>query len=57
MARGLASSSLACLVQGLTGRFDAAARAVLMMAHYSGRFAGLLGLRTARYVKKDKSAK
>jgi len=54
MLKGLTASTISCLLQSLTGRFDRAARSLLMSAHYAGRFAGLLGMRSARYVKKEK---
>ena len=55
MLRGLITSALACVVLGCTGRLDRAAHALLMTAHYAGRFAGILGMRSSRYVKKEES--
>ena len=55
MIRGLLATTLASATQALTGRLDQAAHSLLMMAHYTGRFASLLGARSARYVNKDDS--
>ncbi len=55
--RGWLASCLRMLVAGVTFQSDKFARAVLAIAHYSGRLAGLLGLKTARYVSPASTVK
>ena len=52
-SKGVLGASVRAIAGLLTGHSDKAARSTLMTAHYVGRFAGLIGVRTARYVEKD----
>jgi GT2 family glycosyltransferase len=53
--RGAAASLARAALHLSRNEPDSAARSVLMVAHYAGRLAGLLGVRTARYTKKESS--
>jgi len=48
-AKGFVTTVLRTLASTLAGRLDKGARELLMIAHYTGRIAGLLGATTARY--------
>lgn len=52
--KGVVVSGLRTIAAMLTGRFDASARSFLMIAHYTGRIAGLMGARSARYADEGK---
>lgn len=53
--KGLVASMLTLLLAGLSLKRDKFAKSLLSISHYSGRVAGLLGVRTARYVSENKS--
>lgn len=54
--KGLLASCLRTVGAGLTLRKDKFAKSVLAVSHYTGRLAGLMGMKTARYVAPVKKA-